>query len=300
MRRSRLLRTLVVAGWIVLGLAGVKLAADTFVALTGSGPGGSYVLGDPWGYQTAEKVRQNFNVLKATTDGLALPQYWTGAASSAVSAEKNLGALSTGLVINTSGVPSAYAGSSCGTGLVATATNASGALTCSLAGETRATVPITDSEFKALPTTGKTLVAAPGANLYIAWNRIELKTKFGSGAYTGLNGTYAALSVNTGTGNYSTTIADDSTTTPALTLLSGFVAASAKRFRLVPVLEAIGGTGELYVLSAQQATGVDTMAAIGNQPLTLTIDNNGSGNLGGGNAANSLTAVVYYTIEAIP
>lgn len=58
-------------------------------------------------------------------------EYWVGAANGSLSAEKNLGALGTGLVINTAGVPSAYAGSTCGAGTFATATNASGALTCS-------------------------------------------------------------------------------------------------------------------------------------------------------------------------
>ena len=58
-------------------------------------------------------------------------QYWVGAADGTLSAEKNLGALGTGLVINTAGTPSAYAGSACGPGTFATATSASGALTCS-------------------------------------------------------------------------------------------------------------------------------------------------------------------------
>lgn len=57
-------------------------------------------------------------------------QYWTGAADGTLSAEKNLGALSTGLVLNTSGVPSQYAGTSC-TNQVLTALDASGAGTCS-------------------------------------------------------------------------------------------------------------------------------------------------------------------------
>ena len=58
-------------------------------------------------------------------------QYWTGAAHADLSAEKNLGALATGLVVNTSGTPSAYAGSTCGAGTKATATSTAGGLTCS-------------------------------------------------------------------------------------------------------------------------------------------------------------------------
>jgi hypothetical protein len=57
-------------------------------------------------------------------------QYWTGAADGTLSAEKNLGALSTGLVINTSGTPSAYAGDTCGAGDFVTAVSASGVVTC--------------------------------------------------------------------------------------------------------------------------------------------------------------------------
>jgi hypothetical protein len=56
-------------------------------------------------------------------------QYWTGAADSTLTAEKNLGALSTGLVLNTAGVPTAYAGTSC-TNQFPRSVNASGAATC--------------------------------------------------------------------------------------------------------------------------------------------------------------------------
>lgn len=56
-------------------------------------------------------------------------QYWTGAADATLSAEKNLGALGTGLVINTAGVPSAFAGTSC-TNQFPRSLNASGAATC--------------------------------------------------------------------------------------------------------------------------------------------------------------------------
>ena len=57
--------------------------------------------------------------------------YWTGSANVTLSAEINLGALSTGLVLNTSGTPSAYAGSTCGASQYATSANASGVLNCS-------------------------------------------------------------------------------------------------------------------------------------------------------------------------
>lgn len=58
-------------------------------------------------------------------------EYWVGTADATLSAEKNLGALGTGLVINTGGVPSTYGGGICGVGYVHTI-NASGSVTCSM------------------------------------------------------------------------------------------------------------------------------------------------------------------------
>lgn len=57
-------------------------------------------------------------------------QYWTGAADAMLSAEKNLGALATGLVLNTAGVPSAYTGATCTAPNVMRVLNASGSVTC--------------------------------------------------------------------------------------------------------------------------------------------------------------------------
>ncbi len=70
-------------------------------------------------------------------------QYWTGAADGTLTAEKNLGALSTGLVKNTSGVPSQYAGTSC-TNQFPRSLNNSGAATCasvSMSADVTGTLP---------------------------------------------------------------------------------------------------------------------------------------------------------------
>lgn len=70
-------------------------------------------------------------------------QYWTGAADSTLTAEKNLGALSTALVLNTAGTPSAYSGASC-TNQFPRSLNASGAATCasvSLTADVTGTLP---------------------------------------------------------------------------------------------------------------------------------------------------------------
>lgn len=55
--------------------------------------------------------------------------YWTSAADGTLSSEKNVGALGTGLVINTSGTPSIFAGTSC-TNQFPRSISASGAATC--------------------------------------------------------------------------------------------------------------------------------------------------------------------------
>lgn len=55
--------------------------------------------------------------------------YWVGAAHAGLSAEINLGALGTGLVLNTAGTPSIYAGTTC-TNQVIRLLDASGAATC--------------------------------------------------------------------------------------------------------------------------------------------------------------------------
>lgn len=56
-------------------------------------------------------------------------QYWTGAADGTLTNEHNLGALGTGVVLNTAGTPSAYAGTSC-TAQFPRSLNASGVATC--------------------------------------------------------------------------------------------------------------------------------------------------------------------------
>lgn len=56
--------------------------------------------------------------------------YWTGAADATLSAEHNLGALATGLVLNTAGTPSAYGGATCTAPNFIRVLSASGAATC--------------------------------------------------------------------------------------------------------------------------------------------------------------------------
>lgn len=71
-------------------------------------------------------------------------EYWVGAADGSLTNEKNLGALSTALVINTAGVPSAYAGGAC-TNQFTRSISAVGGLTCAtvnLAADVTGNLPV--------------------------------------------------------------------------------------------------------------------------------------------------------------
>jgi hypothetical protein len=76
-----------------------------------------------------QSIPRNAPPICAASGGGGAPttaQYWTGAADATLSAEKNLGVLGTGLVLNTGGVPSAYTGTTAGANQWITALSASG------------------------------------------------------------------------------------------------------------------------------------------------------------------------------
>jgi hypothetical protein len=157
---------------------------------------------------------------------------------------------------------------------------------------------LTDAQVKALPTTPVQLVATPGAGFWIKPLAVTYQTHV-VGAYTNLNATYVDFHQTLDTYYVSYGPVDDSTTTPALTNVTALLTTVADLVQEIgqPNLAAVGAsaTTQGYVQQVSQAgTG-----QLGNKPLMMNIDNNGSGNLTGGNASNTLKVKIYYVIEAI-
>lgn len=55
------MRTRIIATALIIIVLCAGVAQATFTALTGTGPGSTYVAGDLFGYQTVELIRSNFN-----------------------------------------------------------------------------------------------------------------------------------------------------------------------------------------------------------------------------------------------
>ena len=105
--------------------------------------------------------------------------YWTGAASSSLSAEHNLGALATGLVLNTAGTPSIYAGATCTAPNFVRVISASGAVTCAAPTLALSSVSNPTGDWAAtFPTGTKALWTFTGST-------DEAFTIHGDGAFTG-------------------------------------------------------------------------------------------------------------------
>lgn len=163
----------------------------------------------------------------------------------------------------------------------------------------RATVTLTDAQIKALGGgTTYQLVAAPAAGSLIRVITATLSINASAGAYTNVDTTYATLQVQNTDGAWlQTVLANDSSyTTPLTRATDFFTVADTQTALLSPYLEAIqsgGGSGDWGYAVPPILTGTTPTA------IELAMDNNGSGDLTGGNAANTLTATVTYLTEAL-
>lgn len=162
---------------------------------------------------------------------------------------------------------------------------------------------LTDAQIKALPTpTSITLVAAPGAGYRIKPLAASWKLNTAAGAYTNVNTTNANLVIQAPSGFWmACPISNDSSY--SLTALTDLLTNAQQRVGdwILPFSYPQNQTANqldgytTYTGNAAAPTPTD----VDNQPLELGATNNGAGAWTGGNAANSLRIVVYYTIEAL-
>ncbi len=158
---------------------------------------------------------------------------------------------------------------------------------------------LTNAQIKALPTTPITLVAAPAVGLRVKMLGASLRSSFAAGQYTNINATYAACALSYGSDftQWATVgIVDDVTYTDANRFTALFGNTTQGLVDLAPYLDAPsdGAANDLWVLPNVRTTA--SAAAIA---LVIAMDNNGSGALTGGNAANTLTVTVYYALESV-
>jgi hypothetical protein len=153
------------------------------------------------------------------------------------------------------------------------------------------TIMITNAQIKALPTTAITIVAAPGAGQALRPLQAYIVKDFTAGAYTGAvdNTNYPHLSVGLGD-NELAPISDDPDT---LNQLSSFLEAVPAAVDLPPSFTIVSGGG-LHVL-----TSIRDVVLVEDLPIVVSMSNDSGGgpvNLGGGNAANTLSVTVLYTV----
>lgn len=156
-----------------------------------------------------------------------------------------------------------------------------------------ATTTLTDAEIKALPTTGKTLVAAPGAGKMLWWRASRVLIDARAGAYTNVN---AAADLRVLSEAYSgrsigTTVANSG-------YLAGQLAQTSNRSTtdLEPALVVDPPAGDIF---ASLLEWVD-VPNLDNKPLLLDATNGGDGDFTGGHASNGATVYTLYAVLDLP
>jgi hypothetical protein len=272
------MRRLLLIGMFLLGATAMSVAqsANTHIS-THAAATATCTVGDVYvdtvssGFYRCSAVNTWTRLADGTGTGApSTAQYWTGAADGTLSAEKNLGALGTGLVINTAGVPSAYAGTSC-TNQFPRSLNASGAATCatvSLTADVTGTLPVANG--------GTNLTAAADDNVMLGngttWQTKALTDCQDSSGnhlnYTASTNTFSCGTSGDGTGGGGTTVALSSVAaaTGAATIASGnnhsiiwnwaLTTNSINAFTFGETTAATNGTA-----SGQAILGVDTLAS---------------------------------------
>ena len=277
------------------GLYGIKATADNATAVIGTaatGDGVSGVSADGYGAtgysSTSHSGFFQSGAAANAAATLAVSRVTAGATAPLFEAQDQLGVEkfqvnSAGDLSVVKGVPLTWPGA-----------NASGALTNDGAGALSwaaggaglllsATVTLTDAQIKALPTTPIQILASPGAGK-IAWLLFSIASSTLVASYTNV---HAAGVMNFSVGADIAYIPNDAG--ESLTRLSDLLASSKTQIAF-PYLEISPNWGPIQTLPDQSSA---------DEAIFVEIDNGGSGNLTGGNAANTLKTMVFYVVVTL-
>lgn len=153
-------------------------------------------------------------------------------------------------------------------------------------------VTLTDAQVKALPTTPITLIAAPGSGSTIVPLQAILRATCTAGAYTNINATICNLAVYW-LGDFSTWplvgVVNDSSASPSPGKVTTFLGGANKHIAILPAYT------DNYTNNWNLPPVIGD-AIYENKAIAIAVDNNGSGNFTGGNAANTLRVDVIYLV----
>ncbi len=166
---------------------------------------------------------------------------------------------------------------------------------CTAANWCTATLTLTDAQIKALPTTYVTVVPGPGAGNRVKIYSASFTLNSLAGAYTNLDSSYAEFGIMGGTYVYGPV--NDSSAVPAITDLNSWLG-SAVRAAYDPTIPQISSNLIAGSWGYAITNHFEVYASVSGAAAEVYMFN-ASGNLTGGNAANTMKVRVYYAIEPL-